>query len=346
MSAQDFRFGSYRLEVANRRLTRDGELVEISPRYLDVLALLVREQGQLVTKNRFLEEVWTGVPVTDEALTQAIRTLRRQLGDDATTPRFIETVPKHGYRFVAEVSTTNPQPQPAPIRDTGRLTAAGTTGALLAGIVGGLIYGLAETANPQVQASGAISVLLIYVCLATLVATLGGAGVSFGMETAHRLLPSRFAANVIGGMVGGMTVGALVKLIGVDTSNLLFGYAPGDVTGAFEGVLLGAAVGLAFWLAQIRYADSVRRSGLVAALIVGATGAFIPLLGGRMLGGSLDLLATSFPNSRLHFGRIGMLFGETGFGPRTEIITGGLEGALFGACVVMALTLHRKRSAM
>ena len=48
-------------------------------------------------------EVWRGIPVTDEALTQCIRTLRKQLGDDAARPRFIETVPKNGYRFVAPV---------------------------------------------------------------------------------------------------------------------------------------------------------------------------------------------------------------------------------------------------
>ena len=65
--------------------------------------MLVGEAGKLVTKDRFLDEVWRGVPVTDEALTQCIKTLRRQLGDDAASPRFIETVPKHGYRFIAPV---------------------------------------------------------------------------------------------------------------------------------------------------------------------------------------------------------------------------------------------------
>ena len=91
------------LDPADRQLCRDGAPVEINARYLDALTLLVTEQGRLVTKDRFLDEVWRGVPVTDEALTQCIRTLRRQLGDDASRPRFIETVPKHGYRFVAAV---------------------------------------------------------------------------------------------------------------------------------------------------------------------------------------------------------------------------------------------------
>src|SRR3954452_21443816 len=105
-----FRFDSFLLDPADRRLSRDGEVVELSARYLDALALLVREPGRLVTKDRFLDEVWRGVPVTDEALTQCIKTLRRQLGDDAGRPRFIETVPKHGYRFIAAFRSSGEAP--------------------------------------------------------------------------------------------------------------------------------------------------------------------------------------------------------------------------------------------
>src|SRR6476661_6848501 len=98
-----FAFEGFVLDPADRRLKRDGDPVELNSRYLDALALLVREQGRLVSKDRFLDEVWRGVPVTDEALTQCIKTLRRQLGDNAARPEFIETVPKHGYRFIAAV---------------------------------------------------------------------------------------------------------------------------------------------------------------------------------------------------------------------------------------------------
>src|SRR6186713_2008256 len=103
MSSGRFRFDGFLLDPADRRLTRDGVAVDVNARYLDALALLVREHGKLVSKDRFLDEVWRGVPVTDEALTQCIKTLRRQLGDNVANPRFIETVPKHGYRFIAPV---------------------------------------------------------------------------------------------------------------------------------------------------------------------------------------------------------------------------------------------------
>src|SRR5687768_18612749 len=105
MSSGSFRFDRFLLDPRDRRLSRDDVPVEVNGRYLDALILMVRDAGRLVSKDRFLDEVWRGVPVTDEALTQCIKTLRRVLGDDAARPRFIETVPKHGYRFIAPVET-------------------------------------------------------------------------------------------------------------------------------------------------------------------------------------------------------------------------------------------------
>src|SRR3982751_239680 len=98
-----FAFDQFVLDPDDRQLRRGNAEVELNGRYFDALTLLVRESGKLVSKDRFLDEVWRGVPVTDEALTQCVRTLRRQLGEDAMRPRFIETVPKHGYRFIAPV---------------------------------------------------------------------------------------------------------------------------------------------------------------------------------------------------------------------------------------------------
>jgi len=63
----------------------------------------VSQSGQLVEKNRIFNEVWDGVFVTDAALTQCIKDIRKQLGDDASSPRYIKTVPKHGYVFIGNV---------------------------------------------------------------------------------------------------------------------------------------------------------------------------------------------------------------------------------------------------
>src|SRR4029079_5528877 len=135
------RFDRFALDPADRSLTCDGAPVELSARYFDALALLLAEPGRLVSKDRFMGEVWRGIPVTDEALTQCVRTLRKQLGDDAGKPRFIETVPKHGYRFIAPVEVVGAGAAPAelsrPWSATLLLAAAGASGRGHAGFIGG-----------------------------------------------------------------------------------------------------------------------------------------------------------------------------------------------------------------
>ena len=332
------------LDPADRQLCRDGAPVELNARYLDALTLLVSEQGRLVTKDRFLDEVWRGVPVTDEALTQCIRTLRRQLGDDAARPRFIETVPKHGYRFVAPVDGDEAPGLAAPraVRwsagQTLLLGAAGTVGGGIAGFVGGLFYGFAGASQPLAPGMGAISILLVLLCLTILVAVIGGAGVAFGIALAD-LMPARHW-RIFGGALGGFLIGAIVKLLGIDAFNLLIGRSPGDITGPFEGAVLGAAIGLASWIG-LRL-PTLRRRLFVAAGLGALAGVLIVLAGGHLMGGSLDLLATQFPASRLRLDRIGALVGEAGFGPVSQAVTAALEGALFAACLLAGMGLARR----
>ena len=358
MASGGFRFEQFHLDAADRQLKRGDVPVELNARYLDALALLVREQGKLVSKDRFLGEVWRGVPVTDEALTQCIKTLRRLLGDHAVRPRFIETVPKHGYRFIAPVDLVEdgaepgsesaaPSPPDAEPAYSWRqfllLGGAGMMGAGVAGILGGLFYGFAGAAQPLGPGMGAISVLLVLLCLTILVALLGGAGVSFGIAAAGFASPRAWHWSILGGAVGGLIVGAFGKLLGLDAFNLLFGQSPGDITGAAEGALLGGAVGFGAWLGS-RGADSppLRRSIAAAGLAGAAAGILITSLGGRLLGGSLDLLARQFPRSRLRLDQIGGLFGEEGFGPISQIATGAVEGVLFGGCIVGAMIIARR----
>ena len=357
MVAGRFRFDRFVLDAEDRRLSREDVPVELNARYLDALALLVREQGRLVTKDRFLDEVWRGVPVTDEALTQCIKTLRRQLGDDAGRPRFIETVPKHGYRFIAPVESAEEQagatvgmsaPPPAAARgfswrDLLLLGGAGTLGGGVAGFLGGLFYGFAGASQPLQPGMGAVSVLLVLLCVTIALAMIGAAGVGFGIAAAGFGAGRPTAWIVAGGAAGGLVVGALVKLIGMDAFNLLFGRSPGNFTGGPEGALLGAAVGLGAWLASRgARALPLRRTMAAAAAAGGSAGILIALLGGRLLAGSLDQLSRQFPGSRLRLDQVGALFGENGLGPISQVVTAGLEGALFGACVVGAMILARR----
>ncbi len=133
-----------------------------------------------------------------------------------------------------------------------------------------------------------------------------------------------------------------MKLIGLDVFNLLFGQTPSEITGAPEGAVLGGAVGLAVWFAG-RGAHSFRRNIAFAAAAGAGAGVVIHLLGGRLMAGSLDLLSTRFPSSRLHLDPVGRFFGEDEFGPVSQAVTAGMEGLLFAACVVAAIILARRR---
>ena len=339
--ARSFVFEQFVLDPDDRQLRRGADPVELNGRYFDALALLVRDAGKLVSKDRFLDEVWRGVPVTDEALTQCVRTLRRQLGDDAVKPRFIETVPKHGYRFIAPVDrieedgtrVTRARQSPSEWQGTLLLAIAGTIGGGIAGLIGGLLYGFIGASQPLQPGMGAASILLVLLCVTILVALIGGAGVATGIA-----LTRRYGAWVIaGGAAGGLIIGALFKLLGLDAFSLLVGQSPGEITGAFEGLFIGAGTGIGAWLS--RRTESVRLSALQAAFCGGIAGLAISLLGGRLMLGSLDLLARQVPGSRLRLDHISRLFGEAAFGPVTQTVTSILEGALFAAGVVSAMAL-------
>jgi DNA-binding winged helix-turn-helix (wHTH) protein/tetratricopeptide (TPR) repeat protein len=97
------RFGEFELDEADARLFRSGQPVSLAPTPFGLLCALVRRPDVLLTKNALLDEVWGHQFVTDSVLKTAISDLRTVLGDDPRQPRFIETVPRRGYRFIAPV---------------------------------------------------------------------------------------------------------------------------------------------------------------------------------------------------------------------------------------------------
>lgn len=95
-----YRFGHFTLSPMRRILLRDEREVPLIPRYFDLLVLLVERRHEAVHRRDIFDRVWTDVIVSDSALSQAVRTIRRALEDDSREPRFIRTVSRHGYRFV------------------------------------------------------------------------------------------------------------------------------------------------------------------------------------------------------------------------------------------------------
>jgi len=98
-----YAFGSYRLDSVERVLRRDGQPVTLPPKDLETLLVLVERAGHIVEKEELLEKVWPGVFVEEGNLARHIFNLRQVLGDSPDGRKYIETIPKRGYRFVAPV---------------------------------------------------------------------------------------------------------------------------------------------------------------------------------------------------------------------------------------------------
>jgi Tol biopolymer transport system component/DNA-binding winged helix-turn-helix (wHTH) protein len=107
-----FLFGPFRLDAGERALLRDGEPVALTPRAFDTLLVIVSHGGRLVEKDRLLEEVWRDTFVEEKTLAQNVLTLRRALGKTPAGAHYIETVPKHGYRFAVPVRVLQPEVAP------------------------------------------------------------------------------------------------------------------------------------------------------------------------------------------------------------------------------------------
>jgi DNA-binding winged helix-turn-helix (wHTH) protein len=103
VSPHIYYFGSFFLNEAEQQLLRNGEPVRLAPKAFDVLRVLIRNRGCLVTKERLLEEVWPDAFVEEANLSVNVASLRKTL-DEGDQCQYIETVPKRGYRFVAPVS--------------------------------------------------------------------------------------------------------------------------------------------------------------------------------------------------------------------------------------------------
>ena len=107
-----FRFDRFQADDTAFRLVADGVPLSLEPKALRLLLYLIQNRGRLVRKQELLDAVWADAAVTESALTRSIGLLRKTLDDDSREPRYIETVPTAGYRFIAHVEIA-PEFQPA-----------------------------------------------------------------------------------------------------------------------------------------------------------------------------------------------------------------------------------------
>ena len=121
-----YQFGEFTVDCDQKVLLRNGSPLPLAPKVFDTLLILVDNNGRLVEKEELIKQLWPNTFVEESNLTFNIQQARKVLGDNAREPRFIETVAKRGYRFIAEVTDTNQKPQPnsAATLESEKLSAA------------------------------------------------------------------------------------------------------------------------------------------------------------------------------------------------------------------------------
>ncbi len=280
-----YRFGPFVLSPAHRRLLAGGREVALIPRYLDLLLLLVERRREAVSRQEILDRVWSDVVVSEGALNQAVRTLRRVLGDDPRSPRFLRTVSRHGYQFVYHgvieeedgelpAATGAPlavAPEPKPWlgpRASAVLSAA--LGGAAAGVAAAVLFGAGVLAG----GGGPVEILAVLALVGLAIGGVGAAGVGAGLVLAERWVGGkggpapwrapRAVALVTGGALGGGLVGAVAHTLGQWSLATIFGRtleSTGAVGGGLEGVVLGAAAGLGYALGSRPAASRSSGSG-------------------------------------------------------------------------------------
>src|SRR5207253_5149657 len=105
-----YEFAGFRVDLRSRRLLRGDEVVPITVKAFDTLIALVEHAGQLVDKDELMRRVWPDTVVEDANLSQQVFLLRKTLGEDPKDHRFIQTVPRRGFRFIAPVVRIEDEP--------------------------------------------------------------------------------------------------------------------------------------------------------------------------------------------------------------------------------------------
>src|SRR5262245_27632999 len=108
-----FAFENCTIDCDRREVSRNGVIAHVEPQVFDVLVHLVRHRERVVSKNELIRTIWEGRCISDETLTSRVSAARRAIGDNGSDQRFIRTVTRHGFRFVADVRSEQVKETPA-----------------------------------------------------------------------------------------------------------------------------------------------------------------------------------------------------------------------------------------
>jgi len=349
-----YRFGEFCVSPARRLLLRSGWELALIPRYLDLLILLIERRHEAVHRRDIFETVWSDVVVSDGALSQAVRTLRRTLGDDSREPVYIRTVSRHGYRFAFDGVVEEPDDDgPAAV------SAAATAPPAVAPAGDPFEHGvetLVGDADPDVRREAAEALHALGTAEA-----LRRLGRRPGHEAARALLrDARWDVPGAGpvpllGQPGGLVAARILTTMRLRRAMRLAEkrWAGASAGGAAAGAVAGLVGGLALRLAPGSYAPaSVAVTLAVVGAIVGGLGAAGVGAGlaaaeavARSLRGPSLVLAGAAGGGAV--GAVSNLVGrwalEGLFGRELAAVGGGLEGLGIGAAAGFGYALATPR---
>jgi DNA-binding winged helix-turn-helix (wHTH) protein len=260
-----YRFDEFLLLPRQRLLLRNGAPIPLIPKYFDLLHLLVTRRPDAVSKQAIFAEVWSDVVVSDGALSQAIRTLRRTLGDNSREPRFIRTVSRHGYQFVwADVVEETDSGQVANVPKTDPLESSDAIGSLVDQLIAGAAGGAALRGEAR-DAAERLHLIGTADAMAQVVQRPGHEAAVAVMRDARWNVPGAGAVPLAG------TPGAILALIQLRLSDagrsVARRWAAAAAAGAAGGVFAGLAGGLALSLSP---GSTARPASSLALAAIGA----------------------------------------------------------------------------
>jgi DNA-binding winged helix-turn-helix (wHTH) protein/Tol biopolymer transport system component len=167
-----WRFGLYELDSGAARLTKEGNPVKVQDQPFRILSILLERAGQMVTRDELRKELWPeGTFVEfDGSLNTALMKLRAALNDDPDNPRFIETLPRRGYRFIAPVQVINPDGSNSEAGDATRQNGLATAEGQASSQRLGAPLGLPKAFPAQVSSTRKLRAVLVLVCALAVVA--------------------------------------------------------------------------------------------------------------------------------------------------------------------------------
>ena len=284
-----YRFGDFTLSPRRRLLVRGGRELPLIPRYFDLLVFLIEHRHDAVHRREIFDRVWSDVIVSDSALSQAIRTIRRTLGDDSREPRFIRTVSRHGYRFVVdavvEEDDNDAWPTPAaasPVEPRASDVAVDAFEPLLARVTAAPSTALDE--EEQREAAELLHALGTSEALDRLGSRPGHARARALLRDSRWDLPNADRVPVLGGPAPLAVARELIALRLRRAARMIaLRWAGASIGGGLAGAAAGAIGGL------ILFGAPGSNAPLAVVPVLGVIGAACGALGGAGVGAGLSL---------------------------------------------------------